>query len=53
LPWAYVLSVIGAVALLEFLPYGEELIRGLRANKGSLVPPRMLARQGARDSDSR
>jgi len=53
LPWAYVLSVIGAVALLEVLPYGEELIRGLRANKGSLVPPRMLARQGARDTDSR
>ena len=45
LPWAYVLSVIGAVALLEVLPYGEELIRGLRANKGSLVPPRTRPRE--------
>jgi hypothetical protein len=34
-----VLSVIGAVILLEVLPYIEELIRGLRANKGSLAPP--------------
>ena len=40
LPLAYVLSVIGAAALLEVLPYLEELVRGLRANHGSLVPPR-------------
>jgi hypothetical protein len=40
LPWAYVLSVIAGVALLELLPYVEELVRGLRANRGSLVPPR-------------
>jgi len=29
LPLAYVLSVIGAAALLEVLPYLEELVRGL------------------------
>jgi len=40
LPWGYVLSVIGAVALLEVLPYLEELVRGLRANRGSFIPPR-------------
>lgn len=38
LPWGYVLSIIGAVVLLEVLPYLEELIRGLRANDGRLVP---------------
>ena len=49
LPWAYVLSVIGAVALLEVLPYGEELIRGLRANKGSWCRPECL-RDKARET---
>lgn len=38
LPWGYVLSVLGAVLLFELLPYVEELIRGLRANNGALVP---------------
>ena len=38
LPWGYVLSVITAVMLLEVLPYLEELVRGLIANGGRLVP---------------
>ncbi len=33
LPWGYVLSIIAAAIFLEVLPYVEELIRGLRANK--------------------
>lgn len=40
LPWSYVVAVLVAVALLELLPYIEELIRGLRANAGALVPRR-------------
>jgi hypothetical protein len=38
LPWGYVLTVISAVMLLEVLPYLEELVRGLVANHGRLVP---------------
>ena len=38
LPWGYVLSVLAGVLLFELLPYIEELIRGLRANNGALVP---------------
>jgi hypothetical protein len=38
LPWDYVLSIIAAVMLLEVLPYLEELVRGLLANHGRLVP---------------
>jgi hypothetical protein len=38
LPWGYVLSVITAAMLLEVLPYLEELVRGLLANHGRLVP---------------
>lgn len=37
LPWGYVLCVIAAVMLLEIIPYVEEFIRGLRANKWKLV----------------
>jgi hypothetical protein len=40
IPWPYVLTVLVAVALLEVLPFVEELIRGLRANAGALVPQR-------------
>jgi hypothetical protein len=40
LPWGYVLSVITAAMLLEVLPYLEELLRGLLANHGRLVPRR-------------
>jgi hypothetical protein len=38
LPWPYVTAVLGAVLLFEVLPYLEELVRGLRANHGRLVP---------------
>jgi len=40
LPWAYVLSIITAVTLLEVRPYLEELARGLIAKGGRLVPNR-------------
>lgn len=40
LPWTYVATVLGCVFLFEFLPYIEELIRGLRANRGALTPRR-------------
>ena len=53
LPWGYVLSVITAAMLLEVLPYLEELMRGLLANHGRLVPreaatplPTILSRDG-------
>jgi hypothetical protein len=39
LPVLYVLSIMAAIVLLEFLPYLEELFRGLRANRGRLIPP--------------
>jgi hypothetical protein len=32
--------------LLEVLPYLEELVRGLRANDGRLVPQKRAARGG-------
>ena len=40
LPWPYVVAMLAAVALLELLPFVEELIRGLRANADALVPQR-------------
>jgi hypothetical protein len=46
LPWGYVLSIIGAVMLLEVLPYIEELVRGLRANNGRLVPVKSATQGG-------
>jgi hypothetical protein len=42
LPWSYVSAILATVLLFEVLPYMEELIRGLRANHGRLVPPRKL-----------
>jgi hypothetical protein len=33
LPWLYVTSLLGAVALLDVLPFIEELLRGLRAQR--------------------
>jgi len=38
LPWPYVTTVLVLVVVFEVLPYVEELIRGLRANRGALVP---------------
>jgi hypothetical protein len=46
LPWGYVSSILVAVLLFEALPYLEELVRGLRANHGRLVPPRKLVVPG-------
>jgi hypothetical protein len=40
LPPAYLGALLICVVLLEVLPYAEELLRGLRANRGKLVPPR-------------
>ena len=34
LPWFYVMTFLLTVALLELLPYAEELFRGLRARAG-------------------
>lgn len=39
LPSAYVATILTIIVLFEFLPYLEELVRGLRANRGDLVPP--------------
>jgi hypothetical protein len=33
LPWSYVASILSCVLLFEVLPYGEELMRGLRAKR--------------------
>jgi hypothetical protein len=38
LPLAYTASMLTLTLLFEVLPYVEELIRGLRANRGRLVP---------------
>jgi hypothetical protein len=38
--WVYITVMMGLVLLFEVLPYLEELVRGLRANNGALVPPK-------------
>jgi hypothetical protein len=38
LPIAYSATILSAILLFEILPYLEELVRGLRANNGQLVP---------------
>lgn len=40
LPGGYVFTVMAIILLFEIAPYIEELVRGLRANKGALVPPK-------------
>jgi hypothetical protein len=35
--WTYVTIMMGLVVLFEVLPYLEELLRGLKANKGALA----------------
>jgi hypothetical protein len=37
--WTYVGTVLSLVLLFDLLPFVEELVRGLRANHGALVPP--------------
>jgi hypothetical protein len=39
LPVVYIFAILAASLFLEFLPYLEELWRGLRANRGKLFPP--------------
>ena len=39
LPVAYVATLLAAILVFELIPYLEELARGLRANRGRLVPP--------------
>lgn len=38
LPVGYVIAVLAVILLFELLPFVEELLRGLRANAGRLVP---------------
>jgi hypothetical protein len=40
LPTAYLATILTLILLLDIMPYIEELLRGLRANHGHLVPPR-------------
>ncbi|WP_349543968.1 hypothetical protein [Bradyrhizobium sp. ARR65] len=46
LPSLYVFSFMTAVLLFELLPYLEEFIRGLRTNRGQLVPAQARSRKG-------
>jgi hypothetical protein len=40
LPIGYIASILITVLLFELLPYIEEFVRGLRANRGRLIPPK-------------
>jgi hypothetical protein len=40
LPVVYIASVMIVIVLFELLPYIEEFVRGWRANRGRLVPPK-------------
>ena len=40
LPIVYIASILIMVLLFELLPYIEEFVRGLRAHRGRLVPPK-------------
>ncbi|MBZ9897453.1 diguanylate cyclase [Mesorhizobium sp. BR1-1-6] len=44
LPVIYIACVMAVILLFELLPYLEELVRGLRANAGKLIPSK--ARRG-------
>ncbi|TPM56915.1 diguanylate cyclase [Mesorhizobium sp. B2-2-4] len=44
LPVTYIACVMAVILLFELLPYLEELVRGLRANAGKLIPSK--ARRG-------
>jgi len=45
LPTAYLAALLVCIALLEVLPYLEEFVRGLRANRGALVPRAVRSRR--------
>lgn len=53
LPVGYVLSLMAAILVFEILPFLEELARGLRANKGSLTPPKAGAARKAQTVNKR
>jgi hypothetical protein len=38
LPILYIIGILSIVLLFELLPYLEEFWRGLRANRGRLIP---------------
>ena len=40
LPASYVFSIMTVILLFELIPYIEEFFRGLRANRGALIPPK-------------
>ena len=40
LPATYVISIMMVILTFELIPYIEEFFRGLRANRGALVPPK-------------
>jgi hypothetical protein len=40
LPATYVISIMAVILAFELIPYIEEFFRGLRANRGALVPPK-------------
>ncbi|MBZ9917181.1 diguanylate cyclase [Mesorhizobium sp. BR1-1-12] len=44
LPVTYIACVMAVILIFELLPYLEELVRGLRANAGKLIPSK--ARRG-------
>jgi hypothetical protein len=44
LPTTYVLSIMAAAFLFEVIPYVEEFVRGLKANRGMLLPPKARSR---------
>jgi hypothetical protein len=46
--WVYITTMMGLVLLFEVLPYVEELVRGLRANNGALVPSTQKRRQSSK-----
>jgi hypothetical protein len=44
LPTGYVISIMAATFMFELVPYVEEFLRGLKANRGMLVPPKARAK---------
>ena len=46
--WIYVGVSLTLVLLFEILPYLEELVRAMRANRGALTPSRGQTRRGER-----
>ena len=49
----YVLSIMAAIVLSEFLRYLERVLSGLRANRGRLIPPKREMRSQTNDDARR